>query len=249
MTHDELRARAVALGLHGLVARWDEVADAPWLVALLDGEESARKRRSLERRIKSAHIGAVKPMADFDWTWPKKIPRDAIEDLLTLRFIREAQNAVFRGPNGVGKSMITKNIAHAALLQGYTVCFTTASAMLAELASQDGSIALQRRLRRYQRYQLLVIDEVGYLSYDNRHADLLFEVVNRRYRERSIVISTNRQFAEWNEVFPSAACVVALIDRLVHDAEIVPIEADSYRVKEAAENAARRAAARKTPRT
>ena len=248
MTSDELRARAVALGLHGLVEQWDELGDAPWVATLLDGEEGARKRRSLERRIKSAHIGAVKPMADFDWTWPSKIPRDIIEDLLTFRFLREGTNAVFRGPNGVGKTMITKNIAQAALLQGYTVCFTTASAMLAELASQDGSMALQRRLRRYQRYQLLVIDEVGYLSYDNRHADLLFEVVNQRYQSRSIVISTNRPFAEWNQVFPSAACVVALIDRLVHDAEIVPIEAASYRVKEAEENSARRAAARKKKR-
>jgi DNA replication protein DnaC len=248
MTRDQMRARATALGLHGLVARWDELADTPWVTALLEGEEAERGRRSLERRLKNAHIGAFKPMADFDWTWPRKIPRDVIEELLTLRFIREATNAVLRGPNGVGKSMITKNIAYAALLQGYTVCYTTASAMLAELASQDGSIALQRRLRRYQRPQLLVIDEVGYLSYDNRHADLLFEVVNRRYQERSIVISTNRPFAEWNEVFPSAACVVALIDRLVHDAEIVPIEADSYRAKEATEKAARRAAARKKPR-
>jgi len=248
MTRDEMRKRAAALGLHGLVARWDELADTPWIAALLEGEEAERGRRSLERRLKGAHIGAFKPMADFDWNWPAKIPRDMVEELLTLRFIREGTNAVFRGPNGVGKSMITKNIAHAALLQGYTVCYTTASAMLAELASQDGSIALQRRLRRYQRPQLLVIDEVGYLSYDNRHADLLFEVVNRRYQERSIVISTNRPFGEWNEVFPSAACVVALIDRLVHDAEIVVIEAESYRAKEAAEKAARRAAARKKPK-
>lgn len=248
MTRDELRSRAAALGLHGLVDRWDDLVDAPWVEALLDGEETARKRRSLERRLKGAQLGAFKSMADFDWKWPTKIARDVVEELLTLRFIREATNVVFRGPNGVGKSMISLNIAHAAVLQGYTVCYTTASAMLAKLASQDGSIALQRQLRRYQRYQLLVIDEVGYLSYDNRHADLLFEVVNRRYRERSIVISTNRPFAEWNEVFPSAACVVALVDRLVHDAEVVPIEAESYRVKEAEENTARRAAARKKRR-
>jgi DNA replication protein DnaC len=248
MTRDEMRKRAAALGLHGLVARWDEVADAPWVTELLVGEEAERKRRSLERRLKNARIGAFKSMADFDWSWPTKIPRDAVEELLSLRFIDEGANAVFLGPNGVGKSMITQNIAHAALLRGYTVRYTTASAMLAELASQDGSIALQRRLRRYCRPQLLVIDEVGYLSYDNRHADLLFEVVTRRYREKSIVISTNRRFAEWNEVFPNAACVVALVDRLVHDAEIVSIEGESYRAKEAAERAARRAAGRKKAR-
>lgn len=248
MTRDEMRKRAAALGLHGLVARWDDLAEAPWVTELLAGEEAERKRRSLERRLKNARIGAFKAMADFDWSWPTKIPRDAVEELLSLRFIDEGANAVFLGPNGVGKSMITQNIAHAALLRGYTVRYTTASAMLAELASQDGSIALQRRLRRYCRPQLLVIDEVGYLSYDNRHADLLFEVVTRRYREKSIVISTNRRFAEWNEVFPNAACVVALVDRLVHDAEIVSIEGESYRAKEAAERAARRAAGRKKAR-
>lgn len=248
MTRDEMRKRAAALGLHGLVARWDDLAEAPWVTELLAGEEAERKRRSLERRLKNARIGAFKSMADFDWSWPTKIPRDVVEELLSLRFIDEGANAVFLGPNGVGKSMITQNIAHAALLRGYTVRYTTASAMLAELASQDGSIALQRRLRRYCRPQLLVIDEVGYLSYDNRHADLLFEVVTRRYREKSIVISTNRRFAEWNEVFPNAACVVALVDRLVHDAEIVSIEGESYRAKEAAERAARRAAGRKKAR-
>lgn len=249
MTRDQMRSRAAALGLHGLVARWDELADAPWVTALLEGEEAERKRRSLERRLKNARIGAFKAMADFDWTWPKKIPREAVEDLLSLRFINEGANAVFVGPNGLGKSMICQNIAHAALLRGYTVRYTMASTMLADLASQDGSIALQRRLRHYCRPQLLVIDEVGYLSYDNRHADLLFEVVSRRYRQRSIVVSTNRIFAEWNEVFPSAACVVALIDRLVHDAEIVPIEGDSYRAKEAGEKASKRASTRRKTRT
>lgn len=220
----------------------------PRVLELLAGEEAERKRRSLERRLKNARIGAFKAMADFDWAWPDKIPRDAVEDLLTLRFVDEGSNAVFVGPNGVGKSMITQNIAHAALLRGYTVRYTTASAMLAELSSQDGSIALQRRLRRYCRPQLLVIDEVGYLSYDNRHADLLFEVVTRRYREKSIVISTNRAFGEWNEVFPNAACVVALVDRLVHHSEVVTIEGESYRAKEAAERAAKRAAGRKKSR-
>jgi DNA replication protein DnaC len=150
------------------------------------------------------------------------------------------------GANGVGKTMIAQNLAHQAVLRGHTAIFTTASAMLNDLSAQDGALALQRRLRHYATPTLLVIDEVGYLSYDNRHADLLFEVVNRRYGQRSIVLTTNKAFAEWNDMFPNAACVVTLIDRLVHKAEIVKLTADgSYRFKEATERAARRSTHKK----
>jgi DNA replication protein DnaC len=107
--------------------------------------------------------------------------------------------------------------------------------MLNELAACDGDMALQRKLRYYSAPDLLCIDEVGYLSYSNRHADLLFEIINRRYEIKSTIITTNRPFSEWGEVFPGAACVVSLIDRLIHNAEIVPLDADSYRLKEAKE--------------
>jgi hypothetical protein len=136
----------------------------------------------------------------------------------------------------VGKTMIAKNLAHEAILAGRTVRFTSASAMLQDLAAQDGARALQRAIRRYSSPTLLVVDELGYLSYDHRHADLLFEVVNRRYEaERSILVTTNKPFAEWGEVFPSATCVVTLVDRLVHRSEIIGIDADSFRLREAEE--------------
>jgi len=212
-------------------------------------EEQERRRRSLERRLKKACIGAFKPLSDFDWAWPKKIDRDAVEELLSLRFILEGSNAVLLGPNGVGKTMILRNVAHQATLRGHTVRFTTASDMLADLAAQESSVALARRLRRYAQPRLLCIDELGYLSYDGRYADLLFEVVSRRYDEgRAIVLSTNKPFAEWSQVFPNAACVVTLIDRLLHRAELLDIEADSYRLKEAKERAVKKAATRSTKR-
>ena len=242
---DALRERARKQGLYGLLAHWDQVEGADWLPWLLETEESERRRRSLERRIHNARIGAFKAMTDFEWKWPKKIQRAAVDELLRLQFIDEAANVVLLGPNGVGKSMIAKNLAHQAVLRGYTARFTSASDMLADLADQQSSSALARRLRRYCNPQLLVIDEVGYLSYDNRYADLLFEVVTRRYEQNSIVLTTNKPFAEWGEIFPNAACVVTLVDRLIHRAEIVAIEGESYRLKEAKERAARKKKARR----
>ena len=137
----------------------------------------------------------------------------------------------------MGKTTVVKNIAHTAVLRGKKVLFTTAAKMLNELAAYDGDIALQRRLRHYCAPDALVIDEVGYLSYGNRHADLLFEIINRRYEQKSTMITTNRPFSEWGEVFPGAACVVSLIDRLIHHAEIISFEGESYRLKEAKERA------------
>lgn len=245
MTNEQLRQRALSLRLHGLVARWGQIGDEPWVRDLLESEDDERQKRSLANRLKNSRIGAIKPMADFDWGFPTRIPRDVVEDLLTSAFVDEHTNAVLIGPNGVGKTMIAENVGYAAVLNGHTVRFTTASKMLAELALQDGSLALQRTLLTYTQPRLLIIDEIGYLSYDNRNADLLFEVVNRRYQKRSVVITTNRTFSEWSEIFPNAACVTALVDRLVHHAEVVHIEGDSYRAKEATEAATKRASVRR----
>jgi len=136
--------------------------------------------------------------------------------------------------------MLVQNLAHEALLLGHTVLFASASAMLNDLAAQDGPSALARRLRRYVRPELLVLDEVGYLSYSSQHADLLFDIVNRRNQDRSTVVTTNKTFAEWNDVFPNSSSVVALVDRLVHRSEIVEIDGESYRLKEATERKAAR---------
>lgn len=241
------RRRLTQLGLYGLLAHWDEVATKPWLGELLGLEERERQRRSLERRLRTAKIGAVKPMADFDWNWPRRIDREAIDELFALGFVELGQNVILLGPNGVGKTLILKNLAHHAVVQGHTVKCTTASDMLADLAGQESSAALARRLRRYVLPKLLCIDEVGYLSYDSRYADLLFEVVTRRYETgKAILVSTNKVFEEWSEVFPHAACVVTLVDRLIHRAEVIEIQGESYRLKEAKEGAAERRRRRKT---
>ena len=247
--NEALKARAKALKLYGLLVHWQEIDDLGWVERLIQWEEQERARRGLENRLKSARLGRFKPLADFDWQWPRQCDRQAIEELMRLGFLQETANAVLVGPSGVGKSTIARNIAHQAVLAGHTVLFTSAAQMLNELAAQDGDSALRRRLAHYARPRLLAIDEVGYLSYSNRHADLLFEIVSRRYEEKSTLITTNRPFAEWNEVFPNAACVVSLIDRLIHHAEIIPIEGESYRLKEAKERRERQQRKRRRSNT
>jgi DNA replication protein DnaC len=249
MKDTELRDRAKKLQLHGLFEHISEVEDQAWVKQLLEWEESTRQRRSFERRVTQARLGRFKDMADFDWCWPSKIDREQFDELMTLDWVDEGRNLIVLGPNSVGKTMMSKNLAHRSLLRGHSVLFATASEILNDLSSRETSSSLLQRLRKYVQPDLLCIDELGYLSYDHRHADLLFEVVTRRYEEKSILITTNKSFSEWNTVFPNATCVVTLVDRLVHHADIMPIEGKSYRLKEAQENTSTRAKSRASKRS
>jgi DNA replication protein DnaC len=244
---DALKQRLRRLNLYGLLAHLEEIATESWFARVVEIEESERLQRSFKRRLNNARLGAFKPMADFDYDWPKALDRALLEELFTFAFLEQAANIVIVGPNGLGKSMIAKNLLHQGVLRGYTARFTAASDMLHDLAAQDSSTQLARRLRRYTTPALLGVDEVGYLAYDTRYADLLFEVITRRYQlRRPLVLTTNKTFGEWNQVFPNATCVVALVDRLVHRSEILSIDGESYRLKEAKERAAKRLAARST---
>jgi len=244
MKTDLLLQRAKELRLYGLVAHWDEIHAEAWTKDLILWEEKERSSRGLERRMNSANIGRFKPLTDFDWNWPKKCDRMAIEELMQLEFINEVNNLIFLGPNGVGKSMIAKNICYQAVIQGFTALFIGASQLLNDLTAQDGDNALGRRIKYYTQPTLLCIDEIGYLSYSNRHADLLFAIISRRYHQKPTLVTTNKSFSEWGEIFPNAACVVSLIDRLVHRSEIIEIDATSYRLKEAKEQSIKRNEAR-----
>ena len=244
---EALRHALRRLGLYGLLAHAESLMHEPWLPRVLEIEETERANRSLKRRLDNTRLGAFKPIADFDWAWPSKCDRSLIEELFSFAFVEEAANVVLIGANGLGKTMLLKNLTHQAVLKGCTARFTLASDMLHDLAAQDSSIALARRVRRYTSPAILAIDEVGYLSYDARYADLLFEVVTRRYElRRPVLLSTNKVFGEWNQVFPNAACVVTLIDRLVHRAEIIALEGKSYRLKEAQERAERKTKSRRS---
>lgn len=197
-------------------------------------------KRSLERRLERSRIGRFKPMADFDWNWPKKIERDVIERALTLDFVEDHRNLVLLGANGVGKTMIAKNLAYEAALAGHSVLFVTAAELLDDLRTEVAQTTFRRKLTKYASPQILVIDEVGYLSYDHHAADLLYKVVDRRYEKKSVVLTTNLAFRDWNTVFPNATSIATLLDKLTHHAEVTMVEGDSYRVHESQKEAAAR---------
>lgn len=196
------------------------------LVAL---ERRAREATNLEHRTRAACLGKFKPIDRFDWNHPRKIDRALVERLLQLDFISSGQNVLLRGPSGVAKTMLAKNLAHAALVAGYSVRFTTLAAALGDLLKQESIPALERRMKRYVRPALLVLDELGYLPCDTRAADILYNIIGRRHEQRSIVITTNLAFKQWATVFPGAACVVALVDRFAQHCHRVDIDADSWR--------------------
>ncbi len=246
-----LADQLATLGLRYTAAHLDDVvalatkrrwSTTQLLEHLVESEQQERTRRSLERRLARARIGRFVPMSEFDWAWPKRIDRAAVEAALRLDFLAEARNVVLVAPQGLGKTMIAQNIAHAAVLAGTHVLFTTAAQLLLDLGGQESTRGLARRLTHYATRGLLCVDEIGYLSYDARAADLLFQVVSRRYERKSLVLTTNLPFSDWPTIFPNAATATALIDRLVHHAEILAIEGDSYRRRVAE-------AKRKSPRS
>jgi DNA replication protein DnaC len=244
----DLAAQLQHIGLRSLPASLNDflasAAKNRWsprqlLEQLAAAESNERDRRSLERRLRLSGIKSFKPVADFDWAWPAKIERDLIERSLTLDFLQEARNLILIGRNGLGKTMLAQNLCHTAVLAGRSVLFRSAAALIEDLHRQSAE-GRRRRLRTYGNVDLLCVDEIGYLSFDDKAADLLYEVVNRRYERKSLILTTNRAFKEWNEVFPNATCIATLLDRLLHHADVTLIEGESYRVRESEQEAATR---------
>jgi len=236
---ERIGLRAAAAGVDDLIARATSGRWSPstLLEEIARIEAADRGRRSLERRLRRSRVGRFKPMADFDWNWPKKIDRARLEQILALGFLRENRNVVLMGPNGVGKTMIARNLVDDAIHAGYSALFRTAADLLDEI-SCDSPELRKRKIAAYVRPDLLVIDELGYLSYDDHAADLLYRVINPRYdKNRSILITTNLAFKDWTTVFPNATCIVTLVDRITHHCDILNIEADSYRRRESDQEA------------
>jgi DNA replication protein DnaC len=181
----------------------------------------------------------------FNWSHPRRIDREIYDDLLALAFVKLGQNVLFRGQSGVGKSMLAQNLALVALAAGYRVRFVTIASALADLLRQESLPAFERRVKRYTDPDLLVLDELGYVPADSRGADILYNIITRRHKTRSTIITTNLAFKDWGPVFPSAACVGALVDRFTEQCHFVDIDADSWRQKNSLKRSVSTPSARK----
>ena len=204
-----------------------------YLEKLADGEAALRKDRSIKRRIRMARFPVIKTLDQFNWSWPQKINRLQVQQLFRLQFIKKTSNVIFLGGVGVGKTHLASALGYAACLESYPVLFTTAIDVINTLSAAQATGTMKQTLKQYTRPSLLILDELGFLPIDKAGADLLFQVISLRYEQGALVITTNRAFKDWPEIFNNDSTLTsAILDRLLHHAETVLIEAKSYRMKE-----------------
>jgi DNA replication protein DnaC len=204
-----------------------------YLAQLVEGETALRENRSIERRVRNARFPIIKTLEDFQWSWPRKINRPQIQNLFRLAFIASHTNVVLIGNVGLGKTHLSIALGHAACLNGHTVLFTTAIDIVNTLAAAQAAGRLKRELARYLKPALLVVDELGYLPIDKHGADLLFQIISQRYERAPMVITTNRAYKHWSQIFNNDSTLTsAILDRVLHHAETVIIEGKSFRMKD-----------------
>lgn len=204
-----------------------------YLALLIEGEAAMREQRSIERRIRNARFPVLKTLDDFQWSWPKKINRPQIQNLFRLAFIATKTNVVLIGNVGLGKTHLALALGHTACLNGYSVLFATAIDIINTLAAAQSAGRLKREFNRYLKPALLIIDELGYLPIDKHGADLLFQIISQRYERAPMVITTNRVYKHWSQIFNNDSTLTsAILDRVLHHADTVIIEGKSFRMKD-----------------
>jgi DNA replication protein DnaC len=211
----------------------DHWGHVDYLAGLIEGEALQRQQRSIQRRIHQARFPVIKTLEPFQWTWPRKINRLQVQNLFRLKFIEDNANVIFLGGVGLGKTHLATALGYAACQKGHSVLFATAVDVINTLAAAQNAAPLKPAFNRYLKPALLILDELGYLPIDKTGADLLFQIISQRYERGSIVVTSNRVFKKWPEIFNNDSTLTsALLDRLLHHAETVLIEGKSYRMKE-----------------
>ncbi|MGH2982919.1 MAG: IS21-like element helper ATPase IstB [Solirubrobacterales bacterium] len=213
-------------------ARAESWTHEEFLAACLEREVAARESHGGEGRIRAARFPARKSLEEFDFDHARSLRRDQIVHLGTLDFVAARENVVFLGPPGTGKTHLAIGIAIRACQAGHRVAFATAAEWVARLAETHTAGRLQGELTRLGRYPLMVIDEVGYIPFEPEAANLFFQLVSSRYERASLIVTSNKPFGRWGEVFGDDVVAAAMIDRLVHHAEVVALKGDSYRLKD-----------------
>lgn len=240
--HEQLDQDLAALKLHRIAESYPEVLDdaarkgssaLEVLAALVADEAAAQKERALQRRIQRARLPKRKDLQEYDFTFPKRIPKQVILRIFDCDFVQQHGNGVFIGPTGTGKTHLITALGYVACDKGVSVRYTRVVDMLNALTTAQINGTLEKALRAYVNPSLLLLDELGYLPIDKRGANLLFQVVAARYEAGSIVLTTNRPFRDWGTIFDvDNTLATALIDRLMHHGEAILIRGDSYRMKD-----------------
>jgi DNA replication protein DnaC len=219
-----------------------EAAQAHWgyvefLARLIAGEALLRQERSVQRRIRQARFPVIKTLEQFQWSWPGKINRLQVQELFRLNFIEDKANVIFLGGVGVGKTHLATALGYAACLENHTVRFASAVDVINTLAAAQTTGRLKPGLDKYLKPTVLVLDELGYLPIDKTGADLLFQIISHRYEHGATIITSNRVYKKWPEIFNNDSTLTsALLDRLLHHTETVVIEGKSYRMKDQIES-------------
>jgi DNA replication protein DnaC len=208
-----------------------QLSHLAYLAKLIEGEAAVRENRAIERRIKKARFPVLKTIEDFQWSWPKKINRPQIQNLFRLAFVAANTNIVFISNVGLGKTHALA-LGHAACIGGHSVLFTTAVDIINTLAAAQSTGRLKREIGRYLKPRLLIIDELGYLPIDKHGADLLFQIISQRYERAPMLITTNRAYKHWSQIFNNDSTLTsAILDRVLHHVDTVIIEGKSFRTQ------------------
>jgi len=231
---DYIRDNYESLAKQAAQKNWTHVQ---YLSELIQAQTHERRDRAIERRIAQARIPQIKTLEQFKWSWPKKINQQQIQNLFRLKFVEDKSNVVLLGGVGLGKTHIASAIGYEACLKGYSVLFSTAVNTINTLTAAQSTGRLKQELDKCLKPDLLIMDELGYLPIDKTGADLLFQVISHRYEQGSLIITTNRAFKEWPEIFNNDSTLTsALLDRLLHHTETVVIEGRSFRMKDIIES-------------
>jgi DNA replication protein DnaC len=210
--------------------QWSHVA---FLARLIEGEAALRQDRARQRRIKQARFPVLKTLDQFDFTWPTKINRLAVQNLFRLKFVEDKANAILVGGVGLGKTHAAIALGLTACHAGYRVRFATAIDIINSLLAAQKAGRLVKELKTYIRPELLIVDELGYLPIDKHGADLLFQIISQRYERGSVVLTTNKAYKHWPSMFNNDSTLTsAILDRILHHAETIVIEGKSYRMKD-----------------